>query len=84
MKSWRQLSEDHVAQNFGRVVVILGRVFDEAEAVDVAHDGLTVGAKQVEAANGLQVVVVGGARLNWTVFLSTLDSINAESRERYL
>ena len=72
MKSWRQLSEDHVAQNFGRVVVILGRIFDEAEAVDVAHDGLTVGAKQVEAANGLQV------------FLSTLDSINAESRERYL
>ncbi len=55
MKSWRQFSEDHVAENFCRVIVILGRVLDEAEAVDVTHDGLAVSAKQVEPADSLKM-----------------------------
>lgn len=33
----RQLSEDHVAQDFGAVIVIFTGVFDEAEPVDITH-----------------------------------------------
>jgi len=58
-----QLPEDHVAQDFGRVVVILGRVLDEAEAVDVADDGLAVGTEQVEPADRLEEVRTSASKI---------------------
>lgn len=44
---------NHPPQHFGAVVVVLHRVLDEAEAVDVADKGVAVGSEQVEAAHSL-------------------------------
>jgi len=49
----RDLLEDGVRQDGGAVVIVLVGVFDEAEAVHVAHVRLAVGSQQVEAAHGL-------------------------------
>ena len=53
MELGSKLSQDHVSQDFGAVVVVLGGVLDEAEAVHVTDDGLPVGPEQVEAAHSL-------------------------------
>lgn len=53
VERWRQLPQDHVAQNLGAVVVVLVGVLHEAEAVHVAHVGLAIGPEQVESADGL-------------------------------
>ena len=49
----RDLLEDGVRQDGGAVVIVLVGVFDEAEAVHVAHVRLAVRSQQVEAAHGL-------------------------------
>lgn len=43
----------HLPQNFGTVVIVLHGVLDEAEAVDVTHEGVAVGTQEVEATHGL-------------------------------
>ena len=42
VKGRSQSSENHVSQDLGAVIVILGRVFHETEAVDIANEGLAV------------------------------------------
>lgn len=43
----------HLPQDFGTVVVVLHGVFDEAEAVNIADEGVAVGSEQVEPTHGL-------------------------------
>ena len=49
-----EFPHDHVAQDFGAVVVVFVAVLDEAKSVDVANVRLSVGAQQVETANVLR------------------------------
>ena len=48
-----QLPQDHVAQDLGTVVVVLGGVLHEAEAIDVTNNGLAIGSQQVKATHSL-------------------------------
>ena len=48
-----QLPQNHVAEDFGGVVVVLGGVLDEGETVHVADDRFAVGTEQVEATDHL-------------------------------